>query len=443
MENYLAMIRRADFIDLFKYGSLHVNKDLTRQFTCPVENLPDMITIFRDLTYYANVFESSFSYLFIHYTKNIGRCNDIHITEVKHIYPLDYEAKKELSHAFDPRIQIEAPLWPNAVLELQKEHSRQGCKNGAINIWKIYGMDGSIEDIENSYITSSVINEVVDELYANRHPEGVLPVWVYAMRYERHAFYPANTIGCFMDAIHVIFNFMQQQELDAEAIENTNIMQFLQHLNNSLEKVQFKIILEELSKEESVVTILEKAKEIEPTIDLIKCLTLFFIYRNRYREEFRYEEEWANTGKQNSKEFSIAAYMLGCILQHEHTYDCLYEHLPLDIFKKKESSKKGDKAKPSNNIIESKLNKKEQDEIDEIPLILPKEEYPQQNTSFSGNLFEIEGTPLPEPIVMKKSPNARKGIVTVKTEEEYRAYLDKGYKCYPENIKTKKRNSKK
>ena len=442
MENYLAMIRRADFIDLFKFGSLHVNKDLTRQFTCPVESLPEMDAIFRDLTCYANVFESSFSYLFIHYTKNLGRCNDIHISEVKHIYPLDYEAKKELSHAFDPRIQIEDPLWPNAVLELQKEHSMQGCKNGAINIWKIYGMDVSIEDIENSYITSTVLKEVVDELYANRHPKGDLPIWVYAMRYERHAFYPANTIGCFMDAIHVIFNFMQKQELEAEAIEHTNIMQFLQHLNNSLDKVQFNIILEELSKEKSVGTILEKAKEFEPTIDLIKCLTLFFIYRNRYREEFRYEEEWAKTGKQNGKEFSIAAFMLGCILQHDHTYDCLYEHLPLDIFKKKEAPKKGRKTKQTEVLIESKLNKKEQERIEEIPLALPKEDT-QQISSFTGTLFEPEGTPLPEPIVMKKSPNARKGIVTVKTEEEYRAYLDKGYKCYPENIKTKKRNSKK
>ena len=40
---------------------------------------------------------------------------------------------------------------------------------------------------------------MVDELYENRHPSGKRPIWVYIMRYERHAFYPPNTIGAFMD----------------------------------------------------------------------------------------------------------------------------------------------------------------------------------------------------------------------------------------------------
>lgn len=444
MDNYLALIRRADFVDLFKYGSLHVNKDLTRLFTCPVESLSEKETIFRDLTAFANAFESSFSYLFIHYTKSAGRSNDIHISDVKHIYPLDYEAKRELSLAFDPRIRIEEPLWPDAVREFQKKNTIEGCMNGVLNLWKIYGIEMSMEEIGNSYVTPSILREVVDELYANEHPEGDLPIWVYAMRYERHGFYPPNTIGCFMDAVHVIFNYMKKQELDSEAIESTNIIQFLRRLDSSLEKKQFNLILKELSKEESATPILEKAKEIEPSVDLIKCLALFYIYRNRYIEEFRYEEDWAKTGKKNGKEFYVAAYMLGCILQHDHTYDCLYEHLPLDIFKKREVLPNEKMTEQVGVIIESKINKKEAEGMEETPIVPTNGQEPPEDTKhFSDTLYGYVGKPLPKPILLKKSPKARKTVIAY-TEEEYINYLNLGYRDYSENTsKPTRKNNKK
>ena len=138
MANYLALIRKADFVDLFKYGSLHVNRDMVRQFSCKVEELPDRQPIFDDLSYYSNAFDSTFTYLFIHYEKNLGRVNDINIADVRGIYPLDKEAKKELSLSLDPRIKINDPLWADAVFNLQKKQTIQDSKNGASNIWKIY-----------------------------------------------------------------------------------------------------------------------------------------------------------------------------------------------------------------------------------------------------------------------------------------------------------------
>ena len=125
MANYLALIRKADFVDLYKYGSIHINKDMTRQFSCKVEELPNRKPIFDDLSYFANAFDSTFTYLFIHYENNFGRVNDINIADVRGLYPLDNEAKTELSLSLDPRIKINKPLWPDAVFNLQKRQTIQ------------------------------------------------------------------------------------------------------------------------------------------------------------------------------------------------------------------------------------------------------------------------------------------------------------------------------
>ena len=335
MANYLALIRKADFVDLYKYGSLHINKDMTRQFTCKVEELPKRKPIFDDLSYFANAFDSTFTYLFIYYESNLGRVNDINIADVRGIYPLDKEAKTELSLSLDPRIIINEPLWPDAVLNLQKRQTIQDCKNGASNIWKIYNLSGSIEDM-NNIINDSVIEEVVNELYENRRPNGELPIWVYIMRYERHAFYPNNTIGSFMDTVNAIFNFSQKREVDSAEIESTLIMQFLQHCNDSNANMSFNEVIQRLHAHEDsrITNFINLTRSIVSDFDLIKVTTLFFIYKNRYKEEFRYEKDW-NQSKNIGKEFPIVCYMLGCILGHEHTYDCLYEHLPLAIYKVK------------------------------------------------------------------------------------------------------------
>lgn len=85
MTHYLALIRKADFTDLFKYGKLHVNNDMKTNFACPVEELPSHPEIFFNLTYYANSFDSAFAYLIIHYIKvsTEGLANDVNIEEVQ------------------------------------------------------------------------------------------------------------------------------------------------------------------------------------------------------------------------------------------------------------------------------------------------------------------------------------------------------------------------
>lgn len=368
MANYLALIRKADFVDLFKYGSIYINRDMTRQFSCKVEELPNRKPIFDDLSYYANAFDSTFTYLFIHYEKVFGRTNYLNIADVRGVYPLDGEAKTELSLSLDSRITINNPLWPDAVLNLQKRQTIQGCKNGVSNIWRIYNLSDSMEDVRH-IITDEVLDEVVVELYENRHPQGELSIWVYVMRYERHAFYPNNSIGAFMDAVNAICNFMAKREVDSAEIESTMIMRFLSVCNEQMPNMQFSDILQKLSiqTDPRIVKFLNEVKTIDTSIDFLKAASLFYIYRNRYKEDFIYEEQWETAGKKNGREFAVACYMLGCILGHEHTYDCLYEHLPLAIFKQKRSEampKEPVIVKPED--VESKNPETKEEIIDDV-----------------------------------------------------------------------------
>lgn len=330
MANYLALIRKADFIDLFKYGCFHINRDMVQEFTCAVENLPQEKRIFDDIVKNANNFDSSFTYLFIHYEKDSENIADINIADVRNIYPLDQEAKVEFSISFDPRIKIQEPLWPSAVREWQKQQTIEGCKKGADNIWKIYDIKEPIEEARK-IITDDILKEFVEELYDNRLPSGELPIWVYVLRYERHAPYYDDTRGAFMDTTNAIMNYMKKQEVDYSIIENTQIMHFFQ--NSTV--LNFQDILTLMDKTPEIKKFLDYTIEIVPDYDLIKIATLFYIFRRQYIEGFKNEETWKVLGNKYSKEFAVSCYMLGCTLGYEHTYDCLYDELPLAIFKPK------------------------------------------------------------------------------------------------------------
>ena len=90
-----------------------------------------------------------------------------------------------------------------------------------------------------------------------------------------------------------------------------------------------------MDKTPEIKKFLDYTIEIVPDYDLIKIATLFYIFRRQYIEGFKNESHWKKGGDDCPKEFAIACYMLGCTLGYEHTYDCLYDELPLAIFKPK------------------------------------------------------------------------------------------------------------
>ena len=138
--NYLILLRRADFIDLYKYGFLNVNKEKIVPFDCSIPEIESKPELYDSIFAEVNSFDSSFAYLILHYEKKDSLSNPatISIEEVQHIFPLDLEAKKEFESSFDEHIRIDNPIWDNAVSLIQKRQMFDSSMQGTRNIFNIF-----------------------------------------------------------------------------------------------------------------------------------------------------------------------------------------------------------------------------------------------------------------------------------------------------------------
>ena len=335
MKKYLAIIRRADFIDLYKYGFFYLDKEKIVEFDCKISELRNRSDIFDSLFYRMNSFESSFAYLIINYTKR-EEAKDysfVSIEELRHIFPLDLEAKREFESSFDEHIKIDNPIWDDAVSLMKKKQLFHSSMQGAKNIFNIFKLDGF--DKCKEIINDDVVKEMLSAVYDDVRPQGELPIWVYLMRYERHSFYPKDSLGYFMDIVHIIVNFIAKQEVDDYTVENTEIYNILCKFEGK--GLKSNEIMHYLKSDEGAAGFLNKISSFVPEIDFITTAVSYLKLRDLYKDEFVYNEKFVKDCKSAFGEcFTLAAYMAGIAFSHDKTYSCLYEVLPLAVYKSKE-----------------------------------------------------------------------------------------------------------
>ncbi len=334
MNNYLAILRRADFIDLYKYGFFYLNKDLIVQFDCETTELRSRYDIYDTLFSKMNSFESSFAYLIIHYTKEPEEdFSLVNIGEVKHIFPFDMEAKKEFENSFDEHIRIDLPLWNDAVCFIKKKQQFNSSMQGAKNVFNIFGLT----DIEQckGVISDDIVEEMLSDVYDNIRPQGDKSIWVYLMRYERHSFYPKESIGYYMDIVHIVCNYMAKQEVDDYQVEETAIFKFLNtYVGQNLKSDKINYLL---GHDERAKAFLERIAQFAPEADFISTAISYLKMRDLFQDSFYYNKKFIDDCKAAFGEsFTLASYMIGLALEHYKTYSCLYETLPLSIYKTKE-----------------------------------------------------------------------------------------------------------
>ena len=128
-----------------------------------------------------------------------------------------------------PTAEVMAASTPEVIFEYRKSKTYDDCVRGTRNIWKVFGLSDVQYDYSMKMIPDSCIKEVIDESYRGKRPKGELSIWIYLLRYERHAIYPHTTLGYFMDAIHVIVNKMNGGDVDS--YEPTCIYKLLDSLD--------------------------------------------------------------------------------------------------------------------------------------------------------------------------------------------------------------------
>lgn len=337
MKHYLAIIRKIDFVDLFKFGHFIINK------VVPFDGEDDFIDnndLFCSVTKYLNPYDYSFEYLMIHLVSEEGNDTapiDVDIQQVKKVYAFDEEAQKEMSISFDPRIEIACSPWSEKFATLHEQLLLKQSYRGVNNLWTLFEL--TQEDLNKckEIIPKEAIEETFRGFYANERPYGKLSIWTYLLRYERHSLYPKDMRGFFCDYIHVFCNYSAKKEFLEGEVEKTD-------LYKDIVKAESNSKISELQK------IVEQSQLNNLANEVAKCrfsvaAPLFLYLKSQFSEgvpvvldkkKIEYAKEFGEL------EGAIAIYLLGITLGHGKTYDSFYQNIHLSIFnKERRCSEKG------------------------------------------------------------------------------------------------------
>ncbi len=321
--DYLAIIRKADFVDLFKYGKLNVYSAIN--FDGNIKAHANDDDLFEKLTKSMNLFEYSFEYMVIHFVSNNGNeyPYPISIEDVRGLYTFDEEAKKEMNVSFDSRIRLHVSPWSEKFKTLHNNRLISQAKRGIDNLWTIFGLSETDRKMCESIITDDIVSEVFDELFSYKRPIGEQSIWTYLLRYERHSFYPKNTKGYFCDYIHVACNWMAKKEIQNDvAIETA-----LYNLIKESPATDFKPLSQIAINSNLPSKTDEKAK-----CQFAIAAPLFLFMKDKFSDGFHIDSKIINYAKTFGFECSVAVYLLGLTLGYDKTYDAYYDFVKLSIF---------------------------------------------------------------------------------------------------------------
>lgn len=321
--DYLAIIRKADFVDLFKFGKLNVYSAIN--FDGNIKAHANDNDLFEKLTKDMNLFEYSFEYMVIHFisdNENEQICS-VSIENVMGLYTFDEEAKKEMSVSFDSRIKLHVSPWSEKFKALYNNRLMSQSKRGIDNLWAVFGLSEIDRKKCESIITDDIIFEVFDELFSYKRPTGEQSIWTYLLRYERHSFYPKDTKGFFCDYIHVACNWMAKKE----------------KLNDvATETALYSQIKESFATDFKTLSLIAINSQLPSRTDKVaKCqfaiaAPLFLLMKEKFSNGFFIDLKIIDYAKTFGFECAVAVYLLGVTLGYDKTYDAYYDFVKLPIF---------------------------------------------------------------------------------------------------------------
>ena len=328
--DYLAIIRKADFTDLFKYGKLNVYSAINFDGNILVHANDD--DLFEELTRDINLFEYSFEYMVIHFISDNrnGHPYPVSIENVRGLYTFDEEAQKEMNVSFDPRIRLHVSPWSEKFKALHNKQLILQSKRGIDNLWTIFGLSETDRKKCESIITNDIISEVFNELFSYKRPTGEQSIWTYLLRYERHSFYPRNRKGFFCDYIHVACNWIKKEELKDEVAPTTEL--YSQIINSPKEDLA------------ALCDIAIKSNLPSLTDNDVKCkfaiaAPLFLFMKDKFSDGFYIDKSVIDYAKEKfGFECCVAVYLLGLTLGYNKTYDAYYDSIKLSIFEEQQQA---------------------------------------------------------------------------------------------------------
>ncbi len=436
MKDYLAIIRKSDFVDLFKYGKFGISYAVDFDGNIQGHANDDL---FDRLVARMNMYEYSFEYLIIHFKAKDFNAQRIviDISEVQALYTFDEEAQKEMSISFDDRIQLQVSPWAARFEDRQRKINIKQNRRGVDNLWAVWELTEEDRRKCEQIITPEIVDEVFCEQYKNERPSGNLPVWVYLLRYERHSSYHQGMLGFFCDAINVFCNYKSQKEVEDEVAETTTVYSAISGSKSDK-------ITDLLAKAEG--TSFSKQTQEVSGCEYVKAAPLFFFLKNKFAEGMSHKPDEKITKYAKTVggfECSIAVYLLGLVLGYDKTYDAFYETADLQLFKKGKEESSHDKQEECTNATHALPSHDIETDNNEVELAEERKEAALSALTISSGTAKQQNSssvqPVQEtlpssdcenkekqPIEWMKSRNS-KDVKPAYNNKEKNAFIEKGY----------------
>lgn len=325
--NYLAIISRSDFTNLYKFGHIHLHN------LVPFDgNLIDHINdknLFDAVTKYIDTYEYATEYLLLHMTKEAFTepIVEININDVNGVYALSEEAKKSIQVSLDSRINIQVSMWESMFAELNIEQAIRQARIGLNNCLEIFRITPSEKSKIYQILPNNLVEEVYHDVFNNVRPSDNASIWNYLMRYERHTPYWNDKRGFFMDAVHVYENHNKGHEIDYGIVDDMPIGDTISDCPNVF------------------TTILQKLNETgENNFNFDGCnylivAPLFLYLKAEFKDggitPSKYEQKrhiFVSLHERYGLDFAIAISLLGLSLGQDLTYNYAYQHNNIGIF---------------------------------------------------------------------------------------------------------------
>lgn len=326
--NYLALISRPDFSNLYKFGRIYLPNlvpydGVLREHTNDRE-------LFDVVTKYINFYEYDTEYLLLDIDKNVSTdaVVEVSMTDIKGLYALSDKAKQSLQVSLDHRINIQVSDWGGFFYDQNVEQAIRQAIAGVSNCYKIFGIsDEEITKI-NKVLPPNLIEEVYNDVFSRIRPTDDASLWNYLIRYERHFPYWNDKRGFFLDAVHVFENKKNRAEIDYEVADEKPIGDVIA----SCDPASYDPILKRV----------EAFAQNDYKLDDCRYLVVASLYlylKSEFKEGgitatkiAQLHEIITYLHNQYGSDFAIAIALLGISLGYDLTYNYFYEINKVGIF---------------------------------------------------------------------------------------------------------------
>ncbi len=337
MVNYLTIISRSDFSNLYKFGHLYAHNVVP--FEGKLSDHADDKFLFDAVTAYMDTYDYSTEYLLLHVCKIpfSGSPVELFVKDIVGVYALDEEARASLAVSLDSRIVIQVSAWNSFFNGLNKKLAIRQSKAGEYNCFEIFKIKNEDRNAVSRLIPKGFVEELFSDLYSHVRPSGNRCIWNYLIRYERHHPYWNDNRGFFSDAIHVYENFKLGSEIDYEIADEVPLGDVIGSCGTKFSDI-FKLMKHKQGNDYQV-----------NGCNYFAVAPLFLYLKSCFKEggitpaSFYGNEHLCNGDFYNyfGFDFAVAVSLLGISLGHDLTYSCYYEIQNLGIF---------------NHFVESRIN---------------------------------------------------------------------------------------